>query len=123
MNHVANALQRLSEKHPDQKHVLILGDAINFVDLAGAEFLISEAQRMKRMGGGLYLTNLRQSVRQCMEHAGFIEKFGENHVFDSKSEAIQSIFLRLDKSVCRVCDKRIFNECASVPMAKLASGK
>ncbi|WP_297526702.1 SulP family inorganic anion transporter [Thiohalobacter sp.] len=123
VNHVANALQRLTEKHPDQKHVLIIGDAINFVDLAGAEFLVSEARRMEKLGGGLYLTNLRESVRQCMEKAGFISEFGEDHVFDNKSEAIQSIFLRLDKSRCRICDKRIFNECASVPMAKLASGK
>jgi SulP family sulfate permease len=32
----------------------------------------------------------------------------------SKGDAITNIFDRLDKSICRKCDKRIFNECKSV---------
>ncbi|KOR29150.1 sulfate permease [Achromatium sp. WMS2] len=100
---------------PNQQHVLLMGKAINFVDLAGAEFLEQEAARFKASGGGLYLTNLKPKVTEEAEKIGLTHHV---EVFEHQSEAIQAIFLRMDKQRCRVCDKRVLFECESIPKAK-----
>jgi SulP family sulfate permease len=35
-------------------------------------------------------------------------------MYDSKSEAVASIFEELDKDICRTCEARIFRECQTV---------
>jgi len=40
---------------------------------------------------------------------------GEDVFFESKGEAIATIFKRLDPEICQRCTARIFNECKSVP--------
>lgn len=114
VNHVANALQRTTEKHPGQKYILMICDTIGFIDLAGAEFLVQEAGRLSKLGGRLYLANLPTEMAEFLAKGGFDKEIGQEIIFDSKSEAIQAIFIKLDKTVCRSCNKRIFNECASV---------
>ena len=115
VNHIANTLQRATEKHPEQQHILVNATAINFIDLAGAEFLLRESDRLKQLGGGLYISNLKQPVREFLQQGHYLEVLGEAHVFSSKAEAIQVIFTRLDQDRCRSCKARIFKECASVP--------
>ena len=39
---------------------------------------------------------------------------GQENVFDTKDAAIHGVFERLDPSICRQCDKRVFTECATV---------
>jgi sulfate permease, SulP family len=102
------------------KHVLIMGESINFIDLAGAEMLVQEAKRLKSIGGGLYLQGAKNKIYDFMDRIDFIADFGEGNVFASKEAAIQSITRkRLDHSICATCDKRIFRECANLPGAKV----
>ncbi|MBO0613779.1 SulP family inorganic anion transporter [Thiothrix fructosivorans] len=102
------------------KHVLIVGDSINFIDLAGAEMLLQEAKRLKSLGGGLYLQGAKNKVYDFMDRIDFVEEFGQGNVFSSKEAALKSLTKRLDHSICATCDKRIFHECAKLPGAKTA---
>jgi SulP family sulfate permease len=120
VNYVANALQRTTEKHPDQKHILIVCNTISHLDLAGAEFLVQESVRLRKLGGRLYLSNLSPQMARFLAKGHFDEEIGKQYIFESKSEAIQAIFIGLDRNICRHCDKRIFNECASVVQIKEA---
>jgi SulP family sulfate permease len=79
---------------------------------------MQEANRLKQNGGGLYLCNLKDSVCEFMRKSGLIDQIGEENIFDSKSEAIQAIFLKLQRETCRQCERRIFQECQSVPVVK-----
>jgi SulP family sulfate permease len=100
------------------KHVLIIGESINFIDLAGAEMLVQEAKRLKSIGGGLYLQGAKSKIYDFMDRIDFIGDFGEGNIFASKEAAFQSITRkRLDHSICATCDKRIFRECAKLPGA------
>jgi SulP family sulfate permease len=114
VSHADSQFRFFSEEAPEQKHLLLLCHAINFIDIAGAEWLMREGNRLKKRGGGLYLCNPKESVAAFLLKSGVITALGEDHFFDNKSEAVQSIFLRLERDKCRQCDRRIFQECQSV---------
>lgn len=114
VDHVGEMLHSLAERYPQQKHLLIIGNAINFIDVAGAELLMHETRRRRSIGGDLYLVKIKEDVCNILRRGGFAELIGEGNLFQSKSDAIASIFARLDREVCQRCDKRIFKECASI---------
>jgi SulP family sulfate permease len=115
VNHIQHALQVIDEHHPERKHVLIIGKGINFADIAGVEMFAQEAQRRRAIGGGLYFCNLKDQIEKMFDRSGHIRTIGVHNIFHSKSEAIRTIYDRLDRSICASCDKRIFLECGPAP--------
>ncbi len=113
--HVEQVLDRLRASHPGQKHLAVLADGINFVDLQGGEALVHEAERRQRDGGGFYLINVKQGLWEALERCHCMEATGARNVFQSKEAAIRAIFQKLDKGVCAGCTARIFRECQSLP--------
>jgi sulfate permease, SulP family len=103
-----------------EPHLLIVSTGINFIDVAGAEVLSQEAQRRREQGGGLYFTSVKASGCEILRRGGYLDIIGEDHIFDTKSEAIQGVFNRLDKAQCHRCSARIFGECQSIPMPPVA---
>jgi SulP family sulfate permease len=114
VDHVQGEFQRYLEEDPGQKHLLIIGNGINFVDIAGAEMLVQEANRRRHLGGGLYLSKIKAEACKILKRGGFVDRLGDEHIFVTKADAIQTIFNRLDRSICERCDKRIFLECQSI---------
>ncbi|MBI3777801.1 MAG: SulP family inorganic anion transporter [Gammaproteobacteria bacterium] len=114
VDHVQNEFQRFLTQNPGQKHLLVIGNGINFVDIAGAEMLVQEANRRRSLGGGVYLSKVKEEACRILKRGGFVDKIGDEHIFVTKADAIQSIFKRLDRSICERCDKRIFLECQGV---------
>lgn len=114
VDHVQDILHGYEENHPDQKHLLIIGNGINFIDVAGAEMLVHEAERRKARGGGLYLCRVKEGVCAPLKQGGYLQRVGAVNIFDSKTVALRTIFDKLDHDVCARCDKRIFRECQSI---------
>jgi len=115
VSHVGEVLQRMSEQHPLQKHLAISATGINFIDVAGAEFLVQEAHRRRAAGGGLYLIRPKPSVCETLTRGGYINDIGDEHFFGGKTETIAKVVAKLDPEICRGCTLRIFRECASRP--------
>ncbi len=113
VSHVQEQLRALEAEQPGQKHLVIVASGINFIDLAGAEFLAQEARLRRAAGGDLWLIRVKQQVRETLENGGYLDYIGADHLFEGKSEAFAHIYARLDREVCRRCDKRIFRECAA----------
>ena len=110
INHIRDKIQRIVEIE-GIKHILIVASRINFIDLSGAEMLVNENNRLKKMGGGLYFTGMKASVYEFAARACFIKKIGSNRFFDHKSEAINTIYKCLELDTCANCNTRIFIEC------------
>lgn len=110
INHIQNKLHHIIENEKI-KHVLIIGTGINFIDISGAEALVSDAKRLKQQGGGLYFAELKSSVYEFISKSCFIAKVGNAYFFDTKKDAISNIYKNLDQNTCKSCKLRVFSEC------------
>jgi SulP family sulfate permease len=115
VNPVREALARLETREAAQKHLAIVAHGINFIDVAGAEFLALEAKRRRSQGGGLYLIRPKDGLCEPMRRGGYMDELGRENVFHSKTDAISTIISRLDPEICRRCKRRVFLECALQP--------
>ena len=95
----------------EQKHLLILANGINFIDIAGAEWLSQEVLKWQMKGGGIYFVGLKLISQDVLQKGGFSEIIGEENFFKDKNTAIATIFKKLDKEVCSNCNGKIFDEC------------
>lgn len=115
VNHVEEFLHQLREEHPEQKHLLIMAKSVNFIDIAGAEMLAHEARWRRRQGGRLYFYSLRAGAEEILKKPDYLGDIGEDALFRTKHGAIQEIFARVDRNICRRCRARVFMECQSLP--------
>lgn len=121
INYVGERLRGFTEQSPGQKHVLLLCQGINFLDVEGAEFLAQQAKIRRAIGGGLYFYKIKEGVCEPLKRAGYVEEIGKDNMFGSKTLAISTIFDKLDKEICKRCDKRVFRECHTVERARQAA--
>ncbi len=114
--HVADKLHALRNEANPQKHLLVMGKSMNFIDLAGAELWEQELNARRAMGGDLYFHRPRPEVIAMWQTTGFTRLLGPEHQFPDKRVAIATIFSKLDPQICSTCTARIFWECQTVPM-------
>ena len=112
--HVQESLRKLGANHPEQNHVLLVAAGINFIDLAGAEMLERESKRLRKAGGDLYLCNVKPAVQNSLRRNGMLMSLGEDHLFETKKEAISGIVAGLNPEVCANCTARSFMECSDM---------
>lgn len=110
INHIQNRMHHLIEQE-NITHILIIGTGINFIDLSGAEALVTDANRLKQQGGGLYFAELKASVYEYISKNCFVAKVGSRNFFDSKKDAIKTIYKNMDEEKCTKCEARVFSEC------------
>jgi len=101
-------------KEGEEKHLMIISGGINFVDLAGAEWLVQESKKWEDRGGGIYMVGLKIISQDVLLKGGFINEVGADKFFKRKTEAIAHIYSILDRDQCATCKSRIFNECRKI---------
>lgn len=112
--HVSARLADLRRGANSPKHLLVMTRSMNFVDLSGAELWEQERLARLNMGGDLYFHRPRDEVIHMWRKTGFSDRLGPNHIFQTKEQAIATIFAKLDHDVCRQCRVRAFKECAMI---------
>jgi SulP family sulfate permease len=110
VNYIQKCISDIVEKE-NIHHILIEASGINFIDLAGAEALVAENQRLLQQQGGLYFVGLKPSVYEFAAKSHFIKQIGNEHFFDSKSQAIHKIYAHLKQDICTHCQVKVFKEC------------
>ena len=114
VNHVRETINAMYRENPGQKHLLIVAREINFIDMAGADFLVRLARERKAEGGGLYLYHINEGVCDHFRLIDDLMQIGPENIYETKQEAIAEIFLKLDRTICDRCTARIFLECQTI---------
>ncbi|MDO9275666.1 MAG: SulP family inorganic anion transporter [Lutibacter sp.] len=107
---ISNYFAELYEKK-EKNHMLIIANGINFIDLAGAEWLTHEVIKWQERGGGIYFVGLKLVSQEILIKGGFVDLIGADNFFKDKHTAISTIYKKLDKDSCENCDIKLFNEC------------
>ncbi|MGH8670915.1 MAG: SulP family inorganic anion transporter [Burkholderiales bacterium] len=110
VDHVRRILEEVDESSP-HKRVLLLASGVNFIDIAGAEMLCNEAERRRKLGGGLYFYRVKDEVFQFLKNGPYLEKIGAENIFQAGVRVVDEIYPRLDPDTCRNCEARIFRQC------------
>lgn len=111
VNYVSTALQRIDERNPMQRSLLIVGSGINFVDLEGAQLLAQEARRRRALGGALYIFYMKDEPMDMLRRCGAYDVIGADNFFRLGEDVIGKLFPRLDAGICSGCKVRIFAAC------------
>jgi len=118
VDHVQQTMTQVDERDPGQKFLLLSCPGVNFIDLAGAEMLTAEARRRRRMGGDLFLFNLKDEPRRMLKDGGYEGELGAQNILPiGTRDPIGKIFGRLDPDVCATCTRRIFRQCGPGPFS------
>jgi len=114
VDHIQTHLEEIDMRMPTQKHLVVVASGINFVDIAGAELLTHEALRRRRIGGQLYFYRMKDSARHFLERGGYMDVIGRENVFDVRDLPMDAIYPKLDVTMCRNCQLRIFSQCKTM---------
>lgn len=94
-----------------QKHLLVIANGINFIDIAGAEWLSQEVIKWRNRGGGIYFVGLKNVSQDVLKKGDFTKKIGEENFFKNKNSALTTIYKKLKEDECLNCDIKLFEEC------------
>jgi SulP family sulfate permease len=116
VDHVQQVITNVDARNPTQKFLMLGCPGVNFIDLAGGQLLAQEARRRRRLGGDLFIFNMRNAPREALKRDGHEAVIGADHFIPlGVSDPIGEIFDRLDRKVCASCTRRIFRQCAQLP--------
>lgn len=110
-NTFAETLLDYEKTDPEKIHLIIVMSGVNFIDVTGAETLVQMAKRFHARGGGIYLIKPKDAVIERLERGGYIDGFGRKNIFDSKTDALRTVYRYLDYDKCRTCRGSVFVEC------------
>ena len=110
INHIQKQISQIVDNQRIY-HILIVASGVNFIDLAGIEALLIENKRLKAQNGSLYFVAVKSTAYEFMEKVNFVNEIGRDNFFDSKANAINVLYDRLDKKKCETCQALVFNEC------------
>ena len=110
VNGISNYFADLYDEN-ERKQLLIIANGINFIDLAGAEWITQEVLKWQIRGGGIYFVGLKIISQDILEKGGFAETIGNENFFKDKKSAISTIYKKLDSNICDNCDVKLFEEC------------
>jgi SulP family sulfate permease len=78
-------------RHPQARHILIVGDAINELDASGEEMIRHLAHRLRDNGVALVFSGLKRQVLSVMENTGLRDIIGSQHFHRTEDHALQAI--------------------------------
>jgi sulfate permease, SulP family len=81
--------------NPEAKYLLVVGDAINYIDASGEEVVHHLEERLRESGVELVFSGLKRQVLNVFRATGLIDVIGQENLFASDNRALASIYERL----------------------------
>ncbi len=110
--HLQQQIQEMEEREPELKHLVIIASGINFVDLAGAEFIAEQARHWRMKGGGLYFYRMKPAVAEMLQKGDYMNDVKEYNLFPVGVKPLDILAGHLDYTYCAGCPNSVFSACA-----------
>jgi sulfate permease, SulP family len=93
--HFEDAVLGAVADHREAKYLLVVGDAINFMDSSGEEMLHNLVRQLNQAGVEIIFSGLKKQVLDVMRATGLYGFIGEDNIFATKDQALAAISRRL----------------------------
>ncbi len=110
IEHIEREFRKMEAKDGVKTCILNL-KGVGKIDLAGADFIVSEAKRARDQGHDVHLIAANPSVLNVLRRLNCLDVLGEDNVHAHKSEAIAANVALASDAICRTCSVRCFEEC------------
>jgi SulP family sulfate permease len=114
VEHVERKIKEMRRNNPGQKHMIFYLKGVGKIDLAGADLLIETIREVKSKGGSFRIVALFPPLISDLRKFHVLEELGEDHLFNSKGEAVSDATKDLDRKICKACLRDVFMECDSI---------
>ena len=98
IDHVQETFARIRANYPEQKHLAIVAQGINFVDMQGAGVLATEAKKRRANTGGMYLISVKQGLWDALDRYRSEEHTSE---LQSPMYLVCRLLLEKKKTYCK----------------------
>jgi SulP family sulfate permease len=96
--HFEDAVLGAVADHREAKYLLVVGEAINFMDSSGEEMLHNLVRQLNQAGVEIVFSGLKKQVLDVMRATGLFGFIGEHNIFATKDQALAAISLRLGEA-------------------------
>ncbi len=93
-----DAILKAAAENPDVRFILVNANGINQLDASGEEVLHHLVQRLLDNGIILVFSGLKRQVLQVMQRTGLYDYIGEQNIFATADQALESIYQQLEAS-------------------------
>lgn len=108
-------MSRIEARQPSQTIRVLIVKGVGTLDLAGAEFLIDEIGRARKLGGDFFVVTGFPPFISAMDRYGVTDVLGPDNLVPNKNVAIRRALRKVPMSACATCTARVFWECAERP--------
>ena len=96
-SHFEDAVLKALAEHKKTRFLLVVGDAINFMDATGEEMLQHLVTQLRETGVDLFFSGLKKQVLDVMRATGLYDQIGDENIFATECLALKAIFDRLGR--------------------------
>lgn len=113
ISYIEEQIDAYYHKHPKAKYTTIVANGINFLDIAGAEFLMNFIRTKRKEGGDVFIYKAKSKFLKPLIRNKDYDIIGAKNFVDSKGEVIQKLDReqKFEMNICYNCKTRIFKEC------------
>lgn len=97
--HFEDAVLKAVADHKETKFLLVIGDAINFLDSSGEEMLQSLVGQLREAGVEPVFSGLKKQVLDVMRATSLYKRIGDENIFATECQALKAILHRLGTQV------------------------
>ena len=93
--HFEDAVLASVAEHKEAKYLLVVGDAINYIDSSGEEMIHHLVAQLRESGVELVFSGLKKQILDVMRATGLYNLIGEQNIFATEDQALAAISQRL----------------------------
>ncbi|KJR97167.1 MAG: DNA repair protein [Desulfobulbaceae bacterium BRH_c16a] len=96
--HFEDAVLASVAKNKEAKYLLVVSDAINYIDSSGEEMIHHLVAQMRESGVELVFSGLKKQILDVMRATGLYNLIGEQNIFATENKALNAISQRLGEA-------------------------